>query len=359
VGQQFNPRIESLRGVAALAVVITHSTAIFRVDGAEAFWTVPIFDRTAGQLLLTPVLWMSNAGAAVVLFFVISGYVLTLSYRGDVGPYLFRRAMRLLPPMWLSILIFAAVTNLIPAPAISGFSAWFVAVYGKAPSAVDLFRNTALLDFSANPVTWTMYVEVIGSISIPLFAFAARRLGFAFSLAGIAACGVLLFFNYPALTASYLVCFAAGALLASFPGALGRFPKPGLAGGALLIISGPALPVGCWWIFAATLGSCLVLSALSRADFLDWPAFRHIGRSSYSLYLVHLAIIYCISVAIERSGLQNFDLGLLPHFIALLATIPLSILAADALYRIIELPSIRIGKLGQRAFRASSEVQAG
>ena len=61
-----------------------------------------------------------NPGAAVVLFFVLSGYVLGLSLRREdaplrdrLGVYLWRRGFRLLLAMWASILLYALVLQLI------------------------------------------------------------------------------------------------------------------------------------------------------------------------------------------------------------------------------------------------------
>jgi peptidoglycan/LPS O-acetylase OafA/YrhL len=77
-----------------------------------------------------------NGGAAVVLFFVLSGHALTLSLQrsgttsGNIAAFLVRRVMRLTPPMWVSIAAFAVVVIVTPrAIDPRDLSAWFQAVF--------------------------------------------------------------------------------------------------------------------------------------------------------------------------------------------------------------------------------------
>src|SRR5689334_20378728 len=80
--------IEGLRGLAAL-MVFYHHVLIVSVGG----WTAP-------QWLLWPV----DASAAVLIFFILSGYVIGLAYpaqpdipRGAVRAYAWRRFVRSMP----------------------------------------------------------------------------------------------------------------------------------------------------------------------------------------------------------------------------------------------------------------------
>lgn len=102
--QRFDAHIESLRGIAALAVVVCHALAALRVDAPA----LPLGEQPFAAQIVTVISALLNVNAAVMLFFVLSGYVLALSLDMAVGTavlpgYLIRRAFRLLPPTWLSI----------------------------------------------------------------------------------------------------------------------------------------------------------------------------------------------------------------------------------------------------------------
>jgi len=73
-----------------------------------------------------------------------------------------------------------------------------------------------------------------------------------------------------------------------------------------------------------------------------------LGRISYSLYLVHLPIIYVVTQTIGESwsGIQTSAV-----------VIALSLLAAELMAKFIEFPSIRLGKsLSQRAFASNAQT---
>ena len=78
-GSFFDPRLESLRGWAALSVVVAHAMGLLRVDGMTAYWLVPLREQSSTGLILTILGGIFNPGVAVALFFVLSGYVLALS----------------------------------------------------------------------------------------------------------------------------------------------------------------------------------------------------------------------------------------------------------------------------------------
>jgi peptidoglycan/LPS O-acetylase OafA/YrhL len=85
----------------------------------------------------------------------------------------------------------------------------------------------------------------------------------------------------------------------------------------------------------------VALSLRQFRDVLDHDVPIWLGRISYSLYLVHLPIIYVVTQTIGESwsGIQKSA-----------AVIVLSLLAAELMARFIEFPSIRLGKrLCQRA----------
>jgi len=86
----FIPRLESLRGLAALAVVIYHIWQQLS-DSSLTGWLDLIFCRLIASV--------ANGIGAVVIFFVLSGFVLARSLDRDPNRYRFlrNRVFRLLP----------------------------------------------------------------------------------------------------------------------------------------------------------------------------------------------------------------------------------------------------------------------
>src|ERR1700744_2882724 len=93
---EFKPGLESLRGIAALIVAINHGqSAMIVPDGAPK-----AFDW---------IIYHLNPGSAVVVFFVLSGYVLGKSLSGDTNyaGYAVRRVLRILPAFVFSVFLAA------------------------------------------------------------------------------------------------------------------------------------------------------------------------------------------------------------------------------------------------------------
>jgi peptidoglycan/LPS O-acetylase OafA/YrhL len=164
----FLGRVESLRGLAALMVAICHSQLVFVVDGHEDLWRLNISHVQGLQAFATKMLLIVfNGGAAVSLFFVISGLVLGLSLdrqkdeilRSSVS-FLLRRALRIYPALILSLLLVQAWLPLIyPAPDYVGASLMFQPLY-RVPQAADFFANLFFVSNQMNPVIWTLKIEM-------------------------------------------------------------------------------------------------------------------------------------------------------------------------------------------------------
>jgi peptidoglycan/LPS O-acetylase OafA/YrhL len=354
----FDPRIESLRGVAALAVVLTHSVAVLRIDGVAAYWSIPFWQQTPAAQATTLLGAIFNPGAAVVLFFMLSGYVLGLSLlrqdaplRDRLGGYLWRRGFRLLPAMWASILLYALVLQLIAFTAPRElFSDWYIAMFGALRGWHAMARNFVLIDSNANPVTWTMYVEVVGSLAVPLL--------YAWHRGRTAAAGVLLLVALivvaaarpSSMTLRYLFCFDIGVMLACYPGLARAVTRPGLAlCAAMVLFAADRLALSPYPrldLFANALGSCLLLAGLlgsaGRGPFvlLERAPLRFLGRISYSLYLFHPLVLYPVGQVVAT----QLRPGVLANALVVVSGIAISIALAAVSYELIEAPMIRLGR---------------
>src|ERR1700719_1278320 len=90
--------LDSIRGLAALGVVLTHCTGVY-VDPPP--WAI--------HLPLSLIFWSGHG--FVLVFFALSGFVLFIPFkRGNAAytPYVEKRVARLYPPFVVAVLLSAA-----------------------------------------------------------------------------------------------------------------------------------------------------------------------------------------------------------------------------------------------------------
>ena len=160
---EFHPRIESLRGVAALMVALFHSIHLLPVNGVPRVFMLTASDLHGGVQVVATRLCMLvfNGGAAVSLFFVMSGLVLALSLDRDDRPlsqlapaFVMRRFFRIYPPLALNVLVYAAVMWAVTVewPALFG---------SPLPTLREVFDNLILVGKVVNGATWSLAVEML------------------------------------------------------------------------------------------------------------------------------------------------------------------------------------------------------
>src|SRR3984957_3685914 len=158
----FLPRLESLRGVAALTVVGYHVNG--QLSGGLLYgW----FDRLA----LTAVSAVANGFGAVVTFFVLSGFVLARSLDGNSDPVRFfrNRVFRLFP---------AAMAVVALLTALHWKFGLFIG-YEASFDPLDVILNLLLIRSDINGVMWSMTVECAATplilLSVSLFRTHGER----------------------------------------------------------------------------------------------------------------------------------------------------------------------------------------
>ncbi len=176
-----NLGLEGLRGLACMAVMIGHFSYVFHPYLASLFRPVPFSIKPSAfeRLVSIPPLTLAySADAAVSIFFVMSGCVLTTKFfMAKEIPALqsaaAKRYIRLGLPsfasiflawiLWRSGAIYTAHANEIGVAGwVSGWYAgpfMFIDVFIDGLAGAPLFARTAL-----NPALWTIQVELIGSI---------------------------------------------------------------------------------------------------------------------------------------------------------------------------------------------------
>jgi peptidoglycan/LPS O-acetylase OafA/YrhL len=324
---------EAIRGLAALAVLIGHFIL--------ALWPGVAFREGLGwnelpgavQLLAAfPGKYLWDGHMAVSIFFVLSGFVLSLIYfqRGGtaaIGSAAVRRYPRLMLPIAASILLAlvlmqvgamcnqAAVQHMnalyglpqqLDLTARNGYSNRWLALYYFNPSdTVTALREAAWGAFTGiatyNLVLWTMPFELIGSFlvygSLALFG-AARNRWLLYCLGG----GLLI-----ADDRLFLLDFLLGMALCDvwvqnqqkWRATLSLWPALALIALGLYVV--PWKPLAALMVVSAAAAS----PRLQRILEARWLAF--LGRISFSLYLLHM-IVFC-SVGCGLYLLLSRDLG--------------------------------------------------
>lgn len=363
-------RLDSLRGVAALAVVLYHcwlGTGALGSGGGTAMTALGAVALHG----LTAVLGMGRA--AVMLFFVLSGFVLAHSLRPARTTYkafVIKRVLRIYPAFLVVIVASYWLHGTIgiphpdPAPLM-------VRVNAPAPAPLELLKTLLLWGtrdaVDLDLVTWSLVHEMRVSLIFPLLWLSVCRYGGRALLgyATLSACCTLWLFashgrvaygfveatftDTLAVTGFFVVFFAAGAYLEldgrRWAARLRAWPaaaRVALAAACGLVFlkgdHGADVPVTSLIDYAHGVASmgviALLLASTRRGNLLEQRPFAWFGRISYSLYLLHLPILYVVA--------QTFAAGRPAlTFIAVLAIAPP---AADLLSRTIEFPCLAAGR---------------
>jgi peptidoglycan/LPS O-acetylase OafA/YrhL len=346
----FLPRLESLRGVAALTVVGYHVGG--QLSGGSAYnWFDGLAFRTVTAL--------SNGVGAVVTFFVLSGFVLARSLDGNSDPVRFfrNRVFRLFPAAMAVVALLTALH-------------WKFGIfvgYEASFDPLDVILNLLMIRSDINGVMWSMTVECAATplilLSVWLFRTHGERplWGLIAVLLALSSWGpyVHLFGGFTNLAPLY--AFVVGVLL-HFQGARiaarigpGRATFAGIAAMAAFCFCGTrtqsALIMMLECLSAATLIVLIArYPAMSLFRPLDFAPVRFYGRISYSFYLLHpLGIAFAFRIfdppALNALGLPLSITTIFVTLASILLTTPIAYLS----WRFIETPCIRYGRqLGRR-----------
>lgn len=346
-------QLDSLRGVAALVVVVHHALLTVPVLAEASRTPRPPAEGVAWWLLYTPLHLLWDGKAAVAVFFVLSGFVLVLPLRDrrpDWPAYYPRRLTRLYLPTWGAVLLSIVLNILFERGA---GSSWWVAEHQGALSLVSIGAASTLLVATGwlNSALWSLKWEVWFSLLLPLYLLMVRACGRWWPVlwaVSLIVSQVGLQTNVAAL--HYLPEFMIGVLaglhretVERWTARVPRVAWPMLLVAALGLINAPFYPVPV--ILAATwieVGCGLLVLCVWRSDIVA-GAFRSrpllwLGRVSFSLYLVHEPIV--VSIA-QVSG---------DVYQVLALSLVLSLLAAWGFHTWVERPSHIVSKrIGERA----------
>jgi peptidoglycan/LPS O-acetylase OafA/YrhL len=364
--------LDGLRGVAA-AVVVLHHTFLTRSSLAVPYLNPYPTQRgtAAWWATYTPLHLLWDGTEAVFVFFVLSGFVLTMRAartRSDWLRYYPKRLVRLYLPVWVAVAVALGWATLVPRHTVAGASWWMNLVHPGTPDAHAVLRDLLLVvgnPGASNSVLWSLRWEVYFSLLLPAFVLIAccwRRIWPLKLVAALAliSWGVHVHSN----AAFYLPMFAVGGVLAAERDRLASVAARvnasrnargiwlGLGALTLLLLNsywtvftrqwppGRAPELACVARGLETLGAATAIfmalhcPPVRRA--LERRPTQWLGKRSFSLYLVHEPIV--VSVALLLGGQPALWLT------AALA-VPASLLAAEIFYRLVERPAISLARM--------------
>ena len=197
---QRNEQLQALRGIAAMCVTVGHCFTTFAIGRIEE----PSFHLGFGNAALAVGQLVFQPNTAVIFFYVLSGLVLGESLRRRPGYKTFgvRRLWRLLPVMWISIGMALALRSLLPPYLLPGATRWLTDEIGRSLDGGQIATDLAGLSWHANPVLWSVQIELAMILLLPLLMIASERLSLQMNVvAGLSLAGPVgrLLGQHPAL----------------------------------------------------------------------------------------------------------------------------------------------------------------
>jgi peptidoglycan/LPS O-acetylase OafA/YrhL len=338
----FLPRLESLRGIAALTVVGYHVWGTFSDTPASGLDAVTFFVLRG----------LTNGIGAVVGFFVISGFVLarSLEKTQGAGRYFRNRFLRLFPAAIAAVALFTALHQ----------SFGIYVGYEGDFSPTNVLLNMLMVRSDINAVMWSMKVECFATPLILFSAYLVQRKRFALLwclvlvLFGLSFWGPYVHVLGDATNLAPLYAFVVGVLGQYYGRYLIRL-RPSLATLAAIL----AVAVFCYCgtrkqtslIFLLECASAFWLVTLiawrpiTIFRTLDAAPIRFYGKISYSFYLLHPLGILFSERLLDAADLSLSTLPVTLRTVTLtLVSVAITTPVAYLFWRFIEFYGIRLGK---------------
>jgi peptidoglycan/LPS O-acetylase OafA/YrhL len=346
--------IDVLRAIAIITVLACH----LRFSG----FTQP------PEIWIDSLAWIlaSAGGCGVILFFTISGFVITRTVtqrdgelsRMRAGAFYLRRVARLGPALGLSLALGVLMLS--------------TAYHGQKAAEVVLFGN-----FPFTPAFWLSIATFTFNFEYAFAALTGHHLGLHWAILWSLSVEEQFYFLFPALTrlarvrTKFWVVAALLIVLSSFSRAAFHaqvpqvwiYPTPDCVDALVIGVTAAALPgfrlprsralcgaafglfvlgLGflasandpAWWtakpLLIAIGAALIMLCCQNGAVFTDrlWLPFARIGRVSYGMYLFHPLMLYCLAPVLHG----------VPFFPALAMYVAMTTLVAEISFAAIERP---------------------
>ncbi len=364
-------QLDSLRGVAALAVMFSHYLIVYPkfcsyTYDNDSFWLVNIMKYTPLHLF-----WSGHE--SVILFFILSGFVLSLPFYSQkpfhYPSYIIKRICRIYIPYISAVFTALLLKHFFYSGKINNLSDWFNGIWSHGINWTDISNHLMLIGYYKNyiydPVFGSLVHEMRISIIFPVLMFFILRFNWKWNLLG----GLILAYESVSLheqatlssqpqdyylTFLYVVMFIIGAILAQHRTIVSNwYRKLHVFFKWFLFV----LAIGFYtskWTFlfsirldqkpffitmSITIGAALFIiiafSSRKVSSILIKKPIHFIGEISYSLYLFHTLVLLSFVHLLS---------DYLPIFVILFLSAIVSIFVAAISYEYIEKPSIKLGR---------------
>ncbi|MGC3990876.1 MAG: acyltransferase [Chthoniobacteraceae bacterium] len=364
--------LDLLRGVAILSVFAFHAMLIaFTKD--QLPWGHWFVDVKAGKSIL-PLFPVTLGWAGVAIFFVVSGFCINLSFSngrpGDWAGFFTRRFFRIYPPYVLALLLFAFFFPL-TAHAFATADDWkSLGLHGA------LLYNFTSYFYSFNAAFWSIAVEAQLYLLYPLLMLIVGKMGWQraliitggieFAMRGASA----IFFTlkgdhlphwFSGSPFFFWFSWSIGAALAA--AYIEKRPLPFTTRGpgfwlALAVASTLAKPLESFSFAFFALATASYIARYLQADSLPAQAgflrkhLSFLGTVSYSFYLLHMPVITWLAHLYRQHGVMINRTYLM--FAVCLSTYFIILFGSWLYYKVIELPSIALGKQFLKNWKAAA-----
>lgn len=364
---------ESIRGLACMAVVFSHLIlSFFPLLHNNTTEGLREFNSIEGFIYHSPFAFWYSGSAAVYIFFVLSGFVLSYAILSKpdvnkkIASMLLKRFPRLaIPALFSCILAWIVLSFNVD---MSNVSTW-ISYYGKESfNLVDaLYQGTigAFIFGSApmNWVLWTMQIELFGSILLFFLLFFYNKNKYLFYILSVLLLIPTILVSFQFLAGMF--CFIVGMYLYLY----GKKIPTYLAVPSLLIglyFAGVHNLSHSYTLFNELLGNkaYTILNILSGplivfgilmsskiSKIIDNRFFIYLGKLSFSIYLLHLMAIYIVGVPSFNFMLSSGVDNILSSLLACLMVIITTIITSHFYSKYIDDLSIRVsGKIEKFVF---------
>jgi peptidoglycan/LPS O-acetylase OafA/YrhL len=374
--------LDSLRGIASLSVFFSHMYLIFH----ETIVSKLLFEYGLLRIVVA-------GSEAVTLFFVLSGFVLSLPFytnkHFNYGAYVIKRFCRIYIPYLIAMVITVLCREMFYIAKIEGLTDWFNVNWSQSldyNSIKDHLLLVGTFTSNINNVVWSLVHEMRISLVFPIIMFLLIKLDFkkGFGLAIVlSSISIIISFTSknPFLgtelyyTIHCTSLFIVGALLAKYRvNIIEKFSVLTKKSKLILFLLGIILylyahpsfvlniliqdinpfyraVIDTWFTsFGASILIVFAISPSMLSRILRNRFINYIGKISYSLYLTHLAVLF---------SSVHLLCNILPLWSICLITVIATFTFSSFMYHLVEQPSMKIGKFFTTSVDTNTNVESG
>jgi peptidoglycan/LPS O-acetylase OafA/YrhL len=364
------PALIGLRGIGALTVVVSHvlntAPALVHPQGGTLAW----------WFSYTPVNLLWDGDEAVLMFFVLSGFVLARPFisrdqRQSYLAYYPRRVLRLYLPLWGGLIFTFLLTLVESRHTIPAATAW---TNSHSNFHISTLQDALLprVGTTFDGPLWSLRWEILFSLSLPLYVVIGRafkrwnamKILVVFTVLLLAAADLKIHSDQISDAILYIPMFGVGVIMAFyetdlvkwFGSFMGRSVRNRVALFAIFVVSGdltneispvkthlPGVLVTLahgLGVLGAALLILMIISWRPYAKALEARPINWLGTRSFSLYLIHDAIL--ATIVLWLGGHPD-------PVLLLLLVLPSCLIGIALFYRVVEYPSHLLSSNSGRA----------